>query len=109
MSRVFDRVPDAQIERGDWKQDKFLRELAQTARECNIVRMKEEYRRILGLCVMLEEAEAALDHAQQQIAALETVNSEQDKRIDELTREAQGLRLTVGRMKKRNKGGKDDA
>lgn len=99
--RRFANIPEEQVLRSDWRNDGFLRELAQAAREVSLGRLKTEYRRILGLCVMLEEAEAGLASAEERVAALETVNDEQAQRIEELEKKVKGLELTVGRMKKR--------
>jgi len=91
--RVFARIPERETLKEGWKDDPVLRQLAEHARN-TVWGLQPQARRILGLCVMLEEAELLIEHLEQKVAAQETVINEQAARI-------KGLEMTIGRMKKR--------
>lgn len=92
--RSFADIPEKEAIRENWRQYQPFLRLAHQART-TAWGLKDDQRRILGVLVMLEEAEALIAHQEERIAALETVNEEQAARI-------KGLEMTIGRMKRRN-------
>lgn len=97
MGRVFADIPEKEAIRENWKQySPFLR-LAHHARNTTWG-LQDSNRRLLGVLVMLEEHEALVAHQAERIEALEAVVAARDEEI-------RGLRMTIGRMKKRNEQG----
>ena len=90
MERVFDNIPEAQVQRKEWQGT--YRELADRGRETTWG-LREQDKCILGVCVMLEEAEAAYFSEGAMVNKLAG-------EVTELRNTIKGLQLEKGRMRK---------
>jgi predicted nuclease with TOPRIM domain len=89
VTRYFDNIPEEQITREGW-QHPFAR-LANSGRTTTWG-LKDSDKRLLGLCVMLEENMATVD---EQVEALGRANG----RYHEAKNKIKGLNLENGRLK----------
>lgn len=98
--RLFGDIPAKEIVRENWKGYRPFLDLARSARTTNFG-LRQSDRHLLGVLVLLEEAEALIAHQQEVIANLQQAGILSRSVSDEQASRIRGMELTIARLKKR--------